>query len=75
MYFDVEEVDKDGIVIPQANDFSELKEESTQQDPVHSKRMINDKTVYPKLPRRSERLKNLQEAQEARENGQLMRHC
>ena len=25
VYFDVEEVDKDGIVIPQVNDFPELK--------------------------------------------------
>ena len=75
MHFDVEEVDKDGIVIPQINDFPELKEESTQQDPVHSRSMINGNTVHPKLPRRSERLKKLQDAQEARENGQLMRHC
>ena len=37
--------------------------------------MINGKTVYPKLPRRSERLKKLQEAQEARDIGQLIRHC
>ena len=62
-------------MISQVNDFPELKEESTQQDPVHSRSMINGKTVYPKLPRRSERLKKLQEAQEARENGQLIRHC
>ena len=47
MFFDVEEVDKDSVVIPQVNDFPELKEESNQQDPAHSRSMINGKTVIP----------------------------
>ena len=57
--FDVEEVDKNGVMIPQVNDFPELNKESNQQDPVQSKSMINGKTVHPKHPfRRSERLKS-----------------
>ena len=45
------------------------------KDPVHSRSMINGKTVHPKPLRRSERLKKVQKAQEGRENGQLVKHC
>ena len=47
VFFDVEEVEKDEVVIPQESDFLELKEDLKQQESTNIKDMVNGKTVFP----------------------------